>query len=151
MVIKKNIIYDIRTIISINNIMDDNKILKAYLETKNAQTKYIICHKSLKNKYLLQIKINNDKFENKTKNTVSDIKILLAYLKKHNELKLVYNSYKDIMKQFLQFKKKFAYLGHISKPILSAEELKHMVKQQNNIMSHVDYLSKKIPKIPINK
>ena len=130
--------------------MDNNKILKAYLETKKAQTRYIICHKSLKNKYLLQIKINNDKFENKTKNTVSNIKLLLAYLKKHNELKLVYHSYKDIMKQFLQFKKKFAYLGHLSKPILSAEELKHMVKQQNNIISHVDYLSKKIPKIPIN-
>ena len=129
--------------------MNNNKILNAYIDTKKAQKKYIICHKLLKNNYLLKIKQNNYEFNNKTNKTVSNIKLLLAYLKKHHELKLVYSSYKDIMKEFLQFKKKFAYLSHISKPLLSTDELKNMVKQQNTIMGHVDYLSKKIPKIPI--
>ena len=88
-----------------------------------------------------KIKQNNDTFNTKADNSVSDLKILLAYLKKHNELKLVYSSYKEVLKLLLQFKKKFSYYSHISKPILSKKTLRNMVLQQ------VDELDKKIPDV----
>ena len=51
MVIKKIKIIDIRTLISINNIMDN--IVKIYIDTKKSQQKLINCHNEFKNKYLI--------------------------------------------------------------------------------------------------
>ena len=122
--------------------IDVDMILKLYLETKLSKEKYLNCILEIK-----KIKKNNDTFNTKANNSVSELKILLAYLKKHNELKLVYNSYKEVLKLLLQFKKKFSYYSHISKPLLSKRKLQNMVLQQNKIMKQVDELDKKIPDV----
>ena len=122
--------------------IDVNIILNLYLDTKLSKENYLNCILEIK-----KIKQNSETFNTKTNNSVSELKILLAYLKKHNELKLVYNSYKEVLKLLLQFKKKFSYYSHISKPILSKKKLQNMVLQQNTLMSHVDTLNTQIPTI----
>ena len=127
--------------------MDTNKIIELYIDTRLSQNNLIDCHTKFKKKYLMKLQSNNTKFNDKTNKSVSELKVLLAYLKKHHELKVIYCSYKDVLKHFIDLKKKFEYFSHISKPLISKEKLKHMVKQQENIMSYVDRLNKKIPKI----
>jgi hypothetical protein len=145
MVIKKIKIIDIRTLISINNIMDN--IVKLYLDTKNSQKNLIHCHKAFKNKYLILIKKNNNKFNTKADNGIRELKLLLNYLKKHHELKVIHNAYKDVMSHYLDLKKKFAYFSHISKPLISEPQLKGMVKQQEDLMKYIDHLNSQIPKL----
>lgn len=144
MVIKKIKIVAIRTLISINNIMDN--IVKLYISTKKSQKKLIHCHKAFKNKYLILINKNNKKFNTKADNGIRELKLLLSYLKKHHELKVIHNAYKDVMSLYLDLKKKFAYFSHISKPLISEPQLKQMVKQQEDLMEYIDHLNKSIPK-----
>ncbi len=145
MVIKKIKISDIRTLISINNIMDN--IVKIYIDTKNSQQKLINCHNDFKNKYLILIKNNTNKFNTKADTGISELKLLLNYLKKHHELKVIHNAYKDVMIHYLDLKKKFEYFSHISKPLISQPQLKGMVKQQEELMKYIDHLNSKLPKL----
>ena len=147
MVIKKIKIIDIRTLISINNIMDN--IVKLYISTKKSQKKLIHCHKAFKNKYFILIKKNNNKFNTKADNGIRELKLLLSYLKKHHELKVIHNAYKDVMSHYLDLKKKFSYFSHISKPLISQPQLKGMVKQQEDLMEYIDNLNSQIPKLHI--
>ena len=48
----------------------------------------------------------------KSENTITDLKMVLAYLKKHNELKMIYDSYKELLREMLQYKKKL-FISHI--------------------------------------
>ena len=122
--------------------INTNFIMKLYIDTKKASNRYIECHKSLK-----EYKKNKREFNTKSKNAIGDLKLLLAYLKKHNELKLVYSSYKEILKQMLNFKKKFEYLNHISKPRISETQLQYMSKQQDDLMANMTKLTKDIPDV----
>tara|TARA_B100001142_G_C14220357_1_gene611267 strand:+ start:467 stop:910 length:444 start_codon:yes stop_codon:yes gene_type:complete len=145
MVIKKIKFSDIRTIISTNNIMDN--IVKLYIATKKSQKKLIICHKEFRNKYFMLINKNNKKMNIKADNGIRELKLLLNYLKKHHELKVIHNAYKDIMSLYLNLKKKFVYFSHISKPLISDSQLKEMVKQQEDLMEYIDHLNSEIPKL----
>jgi len=124
-----------------------DNIVKLYIATKNSQSNLINCHKELKNKYLILINKNNKKFNSKADNGIRELKLLLNYLRKHHELKVIYNSYKDIMNHYLNLKKKFSYLSYISKPLIPENQLKNMVKKQEYLMSYIDNLNKKIPKL----
>ena len=75
------------------------------------------------------------------------LKLLLNYLRKHHELKVIYNAYKDVMNHYLNLKKKFSYFSYISKPLIPESKLKYMVKKQEDLMTYVDNLNKKIPKL----
>lgn len=118
-----------------------------YIETKKAKRNYLCSHKRMKKRYFVIIKRNKKIFNSTTNNTITDLKILLSYLKKHNELKLIYSSYKELLKIILEYKKKFSYLSHISKPFISKKQLINMVKQQNNIMTQVGKLNDYIPNL----
>lgn len=124
-----------------------DNIVKLYVATKKSQNNLINCHKQLKNKYLILIKKNNKKFNSKADNGIRELKLLLNYLRKHHELKVIYNSYKDIMNHYLNLKKKFSYLSYISKPLIPEKQLKNMVKKQEYLMNYIDNLNKKIPKL----
>ena len=47
----------------------------------------------------------------------------------------------------LNFKKKFEYLNHISKPRISETQLQYMIKQQNDLMANMTKLTKDIPDV----
>ena len=124
-----------------------DNIVKLYMDTTKSQNNLINCHKKFKNKYLILIKQNNKKFNTKADNGIRELKLLLNYLRKHHELKVIYNSYKDVMNHYLNLKKKFSYLSYISKPLIPDNQLKNMVKKQEDLMTYIDTLNKKIPKL----
>ena len=51
------------------------------------------------------------KLNKNSDSTITDLKMVLAYLKKHNEMKMIYNSYKELLREMLQYKK--LYISHI--------------------------------------
>ena len=99
-------------------------IIKLYKQTKKARNTYLCTFKKMKKTHL---------------------KLLLAYLKKHKELKTIYNSYKELLQLILMYRKKFQYFNHISKPLISKKDMKLLIKQQNTILSDVDKLGELIP------
>ena len=89
-------------------------------------------------------KYNNNIIESKSNKTINNLRLLLSYLKKHNELKLMYDSYKTILQQFLNLQYNLKYFANISKQIIPDDELELMVKTQNNIISYVKTMDKKL-------
>jgi len=87
---------------------------------------------------------NNNIIESKSNKTINNLRLLLSYLKKHNELKLMYDSYKTILQQFLNLQYNLKYFANISKQIIPDDELELMVKTQNNIISYVKTMDKKL-------
>ena len=103
-------------------------IIKLYKQTKKARNTYLCSFKKMK-----------------TQDNISNLKLLLAYLKKHKELKTIYTSYKELLQLILMYRKKFQYFNHISKPLISKKDMKLLIKQQNTILSDVDKLGELIP------
>tara|TARA_B110001469_G_C9628269_1_gene313861 strand:- start:850 stop:1284 length:435 start_codon:yes stop_codon:yes gene_type:complete len=87
---------------------------------------------------------NNSIIEYKSTKTINNLRLLLSYLKKHNELKVMYDSYKAILAQFLNLQYNLKYFSSISKQIIPDDELELMVKTQNNIISYVKTMDKKL-------
>ena len=120
-------------------------ILKLYKQTKKARNTYLCSFKRMKKTHLITIQQNRIKFRRKTQDNISNLKLLLAYLKKHKELKTIYNSYKELLQLILMYRKKFQYFNHISKPLISKKDMNILIKQQNNILRDVDKLGELIP------
>ena len=130
--------------------MDKDKlseIKQLYKECKELNKMYIECHDDVVDMFLDYKKKHNNKLIKSSDTTISDLKLLLAYLKKHNELKMVYNSYKDILKMMLNYKKKLIYYSHLSKPLITDDQLKIMVRDQQEIMGTIEQLNKMLPKL----
>jgi len=87
---------------------------------------------------------NNNIIESKSNKTINNLRLLLSYLKKHNELKIMYDSYKTILQHFLNLQYTLKYFSSISKQIIPDDELELMVKTQNNIISYVKTMDKKL-------
>ena len=86
-----------------------DQIKNLYKECKELKDEVYKCHKELKfnfddyrNKMFSKLGKNSD-------STITDLKMVLAYLKKHNEMKMIYNSYKELLRKMLQNKKKLIY------------------------------------------
>ena len=99
------------------------EIKKLFEECKELKNEVYKCHRELKinfndyrNKIFNKLNKNSD-------NTITDLKMVLAYLKKHNELKMIYNSYKELLREMLQYKKKLIYFSHLSKPLITEKYL----------------------------
>jgi len=120
-------------------------VIILYKQTKKARNKYLCSLKRMKIRHITLIKRNSVSFNKKTDKTVSNIKLILAYLKKHEELKLIYNSYKELLQLILMYRKKFQYLTHLSKPLISNDDMDILVNQQKRIMKDVDKLNGLIP------
>ena len=120
-------------------------VIKLYKQTKKARNTYLCSLKKMKKRYLITIQQNRIKFRRKTQDNISNLKLLLAYLKKHKELKTIYNSYKDLLQLILMYRKKFQYFNHISKPLISKKDMNMLIEQQNTILKDVDKLNELIP------
>ena len=127
-----------------------NKIKEIELlfrECRDLKEQVYECHGELKNNYSSYKKSVFSALNQNSDSTITDLKLLLSYLKKHNELKMLYDSYKDLLKEMLNYKKKIIYLSHISKPIITEQHLKGLLKEQNDIIDNVSKISKSLPKM----
>ena len=123
------------------------RIIELYKKTKKARNTYLCSLKSMKKRYLIMNQQNTVIFKKKTQDNISNLKLLLAYLKKHKELKTIYNSYKELLQLILMYKKKFQYFNHISKPLISKKDMVILLNQQNTMLKDVEKLNELIPDI----
>ena len=125
----------------------EKEIKELYEECKTLKSEVYKCHRELK--------INFDEYKNKmfaqinkkSSNTITDLKVVMAYLKKHNELKMVYSSYKELLREMLQYKKKLIYFSHLSKPLITEKYLEILLKEQNDLMGSVSKMNEMLPKL----
>jgi hypothetical protein len=125
----------------------EKEIKELFNECKTLKTEVYKCHKELKvnfddyrNKMFVQI-------NQKSTNTITDLKMVMAYLKKHNELKMIYSSYKELLREMLQYKKKLIYFSHLSKPLITEKYLEVLLKEQNDLMGSVSKMNEMLPKL----
>lgn len=129
--------------------MDKNRveeIRKLYQECKELKYEYIKCHSNFKKDYLHYKNTYNRKAIQSSDSAITDLKLVLSYLKKHNELKMVYHSYKEILKLMLEYKKKLIYYASLSESTISEEEMIKMLQEQNDIMKTIEQLNGILPK-----
>jgi hypothetical protein len=128
--------------------MDKKKIKeirKLFSECKELKNEIYECHDELKQNYTIYKKTILKKINKKSENTITDLKIVLGYLKKHNEMKMIYDSYKELLREMLQYKKKIMYFSHLSKPLISDKQLQILLKEQNDIIDNVSKIDKILP------
>lgn len=128
--------------------MDKKKIKeikKLFEECKELKEEVYFCHEDLKTNYTSYKKTILSKINTKSESTITDLKIVLAYLKKHNELKMIYDSYKELLREMLQYKKKILYFSHLSKPLISDKQLQILLKEQNDIIENVGKIDSILP------
>jgi len=125
----------------------EKEIKELFNECKTLKNEVYKCHKELKvnfddyrNKMFVQI-------NQKSTNTITDLKMVMAYLKKHNELKMIYSSYKELLREMLQYKKKLIYFSHLSKPLITEKYLEVLLKEQNDLMGSVSKMNEMLPKL----
>jgi len=123
------------------------QIKNLYNECKELKDEIYKCHKELKfnfddyrNKMFRKLNKNSD-------STITDLKMVLAYLKKHNEMKMIYNSYKELLREMLQYKKKLIYFSHLSKPLITEQYLESLLREQNDLMDNVSQMNDLLPKL----
>ena len=128
--------------------MDKKKIKeikKLFRECKELKTEVYECHDELKENFTVYKKTILNKINKKSENTITDLKLVLSYLKKHNELKMIYDSYRELLREMLQYKKKIMYFSHLSKPLISDRQLQILLKEQNDIIENVSKIDKILP------
>jgi hypothetical protein len=128
--------------------MDKKKIEEIknlFNECKQLKSEVYTCHGELKTNYSVYKKQILRKMNKNSENTISDLKMVLAYLKKHNELKMIYDSYKELLREMLQYKKKILYFSHLSKPLISDKQLQILLKEQNDIIENVGKIDEILP------
>lgn len=122
------------------------EIRTLFHECKELKTQYIECHKNMKKEYFMYKNSYNQKAIKSSDSAITDLKLVLSYLKKHNELKMVYQSYKEILKLMLEYKKKLIYFASISKSSITEEHMIQMLQEQNDIMNTIEQLNGILPK-----
>ena len=118
-----------------------------FKECKDLKEEVYKCHRELK--------INFDDYRNKmfkklnknSDSTITDLKMVLAYLKKHNEMKMIYNSYKELLREMLQYKKKLIYFSHLSRPLITEQYLESLLREQNDLMENVSQMNDMLPNL----
>ena len=122
------------------------EIRSLFHECKELKTQYVECHRNMKKDYLQYKSSYNRKAIKSSDSAITDLKLVLSYLKKHNELKMVYHSYKEILKLMLEYKKKLIYFASLSESSISEEEMIKMLQEQNDIMKTIEQLNGILPK-----
>jgi len=129
--------------------MDKQKVREIrdlFHDCKKLKKEVYKCHDDLKDNFKNYKKNILSKINKNSDTTITDLKVLLAYLKKHNELKMIYDSYKEMLREMLQYKKKIMYFSHLSQPLISEKHLEVLLKEQNNIIENVTKMSDILPK-----
>ena len=130
--------------------MDKNnlsEITELYNECKSLKTEIYNCHKELKVNFNEYKNGMFSKINKQSDSTITDLKMVLAYLKKHNEMKMIYSSYKELLREMLQYKKKLIYFSHLSRPLITEQYLESLLKEQNDLMDNVSQMNNMLPKI----
>ena len=122
------------------------EIRSLFHECKDLKTQYVECHQNMKKDYLQYKSSYNRKAIKSSDSAITDLKLVLSYLKKHNELKMVYHSYKEILKLMLEYKKKLIYYASLSESTISEEQMIKMLHEQNDIMKTIEQLNGILPK-----
>ena len=124
-----------------------SEIKKLFNECKTLKSEVYKCNRELKvnfddyrNKMFKKLNTNSD-------TTITDLKMVMAYLKKHNELKMIYSSYKELLREMLQYKKKLIYFSHLSKPLITEQYLETLLREQNDLMDNVSKMNNMLPKL----
>lgn len=125
----------------------EDEIKKLFKECKSLKDKVYKCHKELKQNFDNYKNKMFQQINKKSSNTITDLKMVMAYLKKHNELKMIYSSYKELLREMLQYKKKLIYFSHLSKPLITEKYLEVLLKEQNDLMGSVSKMNKMLPKL----
>lgn len=130
--------------------MENSKISEIntlFEECKNLKSEVYKCHRELKVNFNDYKNTMFKKLNTNSNSTITDLKIVLAYLKKHNELKMIYGSYRELLREMLQYKKKLIYFSHLSKPLITEKYLEILLKEQNDLMDNVSKMNEMLPKI----
>ena len=62
-------------------------------------------------------------------------------------MKMIYNSYKELLREMLQYKKKLIYFSHLSRPLITEQYLESLLKEQNDLMENVSQMNDMLPKL----
>ena len=128
----------------IENIHKYKEIIKLICSNKNLQYHYINSNNNIYNLfYLFKNNINN-KIVSYNNESINNLKLKIAYLKKHDELSSVYNSYKDVLNKMFKYKNKLLYYSNLEKPTINKLNLQKMINEQNVIMKNIKELNKNI-------
>ena len=60
---------------------------------------------------------------------------------------MIYGSYRELLREMLQYKKKLIYFSHLSKPLITEKYLEILLKEQNDLMDNVSKMNEMLPKI----
>ena len=123
------------------------EIKNLFKECKELKEEVYKCHKELKFNFDDYRNQMFKKLSNNSDSTITDLKMVLAYLKKHNEMKMIYNSYKELLREMLQYKKKLIYFSHLSRPLITEKYLESLLKEQNDLMDNVSQMNDMLPKL----
>jgi valyl-tRNA synthetase len=123
------------------------EIKSLFNECKELKEEVYKCHKELKFNFDDYRNQMFKKLSNNSDSTITDLKMVLAYLKKHNEMKMIYNSYKELLREMLQYKKKLIYFSHLSRPLITEQYLESLLKEQNDLMENVSQMNDMLPKL----
>ena len=99
---------------------------------------------TIENEYLnciLSTKVNYENYKNKiefeifdkSKNFKNDLYMINLYIKKHNELKTVYSSYKLLINEIVNYRKYINVLKNMSKPLISKDKMRILLDDQKEI------------------
>ena len=60
---------------------------------------------------------------------------------------MIYSSYKELLREMLQYKKKLIYFSHLSKPLITEQYLETLLREQNDLMDNVSKMNNMLPKL----
>lgn len=130
--LKKQIIENIHKYKEIIQLICSNKYLQYHYINSNNNINYLF--------YLFKNNINN-KIVSYNNESINNLKLKIAYLKKHDELNSVYNSYKEVLNKMFKYKEKLSYYSNLSKTKINKFNLQKMINDQNKIMKNVRNLN----------
>ena len=125
--------------------MDLNNFLSEIETSVELENKFINCYTKFKNNYLQYKKSLKDSIlkdlEFNSKDIISNLELMTAYIAKHNEVKTIYKSYKSLLKELLEYRNKMKILTMMSKPLITDDKLEILLDEQLRIQKLVNKIN----------
>ena len=125
--------------------MDLNNFLSEIETSVELENKFIDCYTKFKNNYLQYKKSLKDSIlkdlEFNSKDIISNLELMTAYIAKHNEVKTIYKSYKSLLKELLEYRNKMKVLTMMSKPLITNNKLEILLDEQLRIQKLVNKIN----------
>ena len=117
--------------------MDIDITVKKLNDSITIENSLIKCFIQVKEEYLKYKENFENEIFNSSKNIISNLELVNAYITKHNEVKTIYKSYKTILLELLEYKKKMQVLARMSKPLIPESRMKILLDEQKRMMGLV--------------